>query len=288
MGVRTIGSFLLALGAGVLLAGCSARSTADRAAASNSATRLITLVPSFADDAYAIGAGALLVAVSSYTDAPRAKSLPRVADASSVDDEAIVALRPTVVIGIPAQARLTEPLRRAGIRVVLLADDSFASIFENLRRIGALTGHTREAEATIARLRRDTMRLHARTAYFPHHPSVFVVLGSGPIWTAGAASYISTLIDLAGGTNAADDLHMAYGVYSAEALVRRQPDMLVADAAVHLSGALDREPWRSLSAVRLHRVYDVDPKIIERPGPAYNEGVKWLLNRIAPLASAAP
>lgn len=279
---------MLALGAAALLAGCAARSTADRAAAANSATRLITLVPSFADDAYAIGAGPLLVAVSSYTDAPQATSLPRVADASSVDDEAIVALRPTVVVGIPAQARLTEPLRRAGVRVVLLADDSFASIFENLRRIGALTGHAREAEITIARLRRDTMHLHARTVSFVRHPSVFVVLGSGPIWTAGASSYISTLIDLAGGTNAADDLHMAYGVYSAEALVRRQPDMLVADAAVHLSGALDREPWRSLSAVRLHRVYDVDPKIIERPGPAYNEGVRWLLNRIAPLASAAP
>lgn len=288
MGVRTIGSFVLACGAAVLLAGCAARSAADRSSAPASGTRLITLVPSFADDAYSVGAGPLLVAVSSYTDAPQAKSLPRVADASSVDDEAIVALRPTVVVGIPAQARLTEPLRRAGIRVVLLADDSFGSIFDNLRRIGALTGHTREAEATIARLRRTTARLHARTVSFAHHPSVFIVLGSGPIWTAGAASYISTLIDLAGGTNAANDLHVAYGVYSAEALVRHQPDMLVADAAVHLRGALDREPWRSLSAVRLHRIYDVDPKIIERPGPAYNDGVRWLLHRIAPLAGTAP
>ncbi len=38
-----------------------------------------------------------------------------------------------------------------------------------------------------------------------------------------------------------------------------QPDLLVADAATHLDAALDREPWRSLRAVRLHRVYSVDP-----------------------------
>ncbi len=290
VGMRSLRSFLLACAAVAALAGCTARSSTASSPAASPALpgRVVTLVPSFADDAYAVGAGSQLVAVSSYTDAPQAKALPRVADAASVDDEAIVALRPTLVLGIPAQERLTEPLRHAGIRVVFLADDSYASIFENLQRIGALTGRSREAAVTIARLQRETAQLHARTAAYARHPSVFIVLGSGPIWTAGSASYISTLIALAGGTNAASDLHAAYGVYSAEALVRRQPNVLVADAAVHLSGALDREPWRSLTAVRLHRVYDVDPKIIERPGPGYNQGVRWLVDHLTPLAVATP
>ncbi|HET6274428.1 MAG TPA: helical backbone metal receptor [Candidatus Cybelea sp.] len=281
---------VLACCAAALLTACAARTPARESAPKTPASgaRVVTLVPSFADDAYAIGAGAQLVGVSGFTDAPQAKELPRVADASSVDDEAIVALRPTLIVGIPAQERLTEPLRRAGLHVVYLADDSYASIFENLQRIGELTGHVREARATIARLRRETARLHARTGVFIRKPSVFIVLGSGPIWTAGSASYISTLIALAGGTNAANDLRNAYGVYSAEALLRRQPDMLVADSAVHLGGALDREPWRSLNAVRLKRLYDVDPKIIERPGPAYNKGIRWLVERLTPLAIATP
>jgi iron complex transport system substrate-binding protein len=252
------------------------------------ARRIVTLVPSFADDIYAIGAGSQLVGVSAYTDAPQAKALPRVADASSVDAEAILALRPSVVIGIPAQARLTEPLRRAGVHVVLLSDDSYASIFENLDAIGALTGHQRDAQATISRLRHETARLAARTKKFSRRLSVFVVLGSGPIWTAGASSYISTLIAIAGGTNAADDLHAAYGQYSAEALVRRQPDVLVADRALHLDAVLDREPWRSLRAVALHRVYFVNPDLIERPGPGYNDGIRWLVERLSPLAMATP
>ena len=135
--------------------------------------------------------------------------------------------------------------------------------------IGALTGHRREAAATIARLRRETAQLHARTRAFARNPSVFVVLGSGPIWTAGSNSYIATLIALAGGANAASDLHAAYGQYSAEALLRHQPDVLVADAATHLDAALDREPWRSLRAVRLaSRLLASIPTSSNVPGPS--------------------
>jgi ABC-type Fe3+-hydroxamate transport system substrate-binding protein len=273
-----------------LLCACAAHSTAGNPESSNpgAGRRLVTLVPSFADDVYAIGAGSQLVGVSAFTDSPQAKKLPRVADSSSVDAEAILTLRPSAVIGIPAQARLIEPLRRVGIRVVLLPDDAYESIFENLQRIGVLTGRSREAGAVVARLKRETALLHARTKSYVRRPSVFVVLGSGPIWTAGSDSYITTLIVLAGGTNAASDLHAAYGQYSAEALLRRQPDVLVADAATHLDAELDREPWRSLRAVRLHRVYAVDPDLIERPGPSYNEGLRWLVDHLAPLATATP
>jgi iron complex transport system substrate-binding protein len=281
--MQTIARAALLLVAALIPAAC-ARETA-RDARPTPARRVITLMPSFADDAYAVGAGGSLVGVSAFTDAPGTRALARVADASSVDAEAIVALRPDVVIGIPAQARSTEPLRRAGLRVVLLADDSYASIFENLTAIGRLTGHAREAEAQIARMRSETAVLHARTKTYRRHPSLFVVLGSGPIWTAGEASYISTLIALAGGVNAAAGLRAAYGQYSAEALLRRQPDLLVADAAIRLDAALDREPWRDLTAVKLGRVYDVNPDLIERPGPAYNDGVRWLVERLAPIAA---
>jgi iron complex transport system substrate-binding protein len=269
------------------LTACAAH-TAASGSAPGGTPRVVTLVPSFADDVYALGAASQLVAVSEYTDAPQTAHLPRVADAAGVDAEAILALRPTLVIGIPAQARLTEPLRRAGARVVLLDDNSYERIFENLAAIGALTGHAREARVTIANLRRETAALHARTIEYARHPSVFVVLGSGPIWTAGGSSYIATLITLAGGTNAASDLHAAYGQYSAEALLRRQPDMLVADPATRLGAIADREPWRSLRSVREHHLYYVDPDLIERPGPGYNAGVRWLLERIAPLAAGSP
>jgi ABC-type Fe3+-hydroxamate transport system substrate-binding protein len=267
-------------------AACSSPHSAARSAVGTTHARLVALMPSLAEDLYAIGAGPQVVAVSSFTDDARAKKLPRVADFTSVDTERIVTLHPDVVIGIPAQSRLVAPLRRAGIDVVLLPDDTYDEIFVNLRKIGALAGRQTQAQAVIVRLTRRTMQLHARTRAFTHHPSVFVVLGSGPVWTAGATSYIASLIRIAGGVNAADDLHTAYGEYSPEALLRAQPDAIVTDPAIHLGAVLDREPWRSLHAVENHRIFIVDPAaMIERPGPHYNEGIHWLLERLIPLAT---
>jgi iron complex transport system substrate-binding protein len=247
--------------------------------------RVVALMPSVAEDLYAVGAGSQVVAVSAFTDLPQASNLPRVGDVNGIDAERIVALRPDLVIGIPSQARQVEPLRRAGLRVVLLPDATYAEIFENLRTIGELTGHQAAATATIARLQRETAQLQARTRRFARHPSLFVVLGSGPIWTAGSTSYITTLIELAGGVNAAGDLHAAYSEYSAEALLRAAPDVLISDPAVHLDAVLDREPWRSLRAVALHRVYSMDPRLVLQPGPNYNQGLRWLIDRLTPLAS---
>jgi ABC-type Fe3+-hydroxamate transport system substrate-binding protein len=41
-----------------------------------------------------------------------------------------------------------------------------------------------------------------------------------------------------------------------------------------------------LRAVQAHRVYYVDPDVMERPGPAYNEGLQWLVDRLTPFATA--
>jgi iron complex transport system substrate-binding protein len=248
--------------------------------------RIVALMPSLVEDFFAIGAGPQVVGVSVYSDVPGAKSLPIVADFSSVDAEKIVALHPSVVAGIPAQARLVEPLQRAGIKVVLLSDDTYGDIFANLEAAGTLSGHEREAQRLIKRLEDETAELRARTHAFKRRPSVFVVLGTGPIWTAGKTSYIATLISIAGGRNAADDLNAAYGQYSAEALLRHQPDVIVTDPSVHLGAVLKTEPWRSLNAVQRGRVFTVDPAaMLERPGPNYNEGLRWLVERLTPLAT---
>jgi ABC-type Fe3+-hydroxamate transport system substrate-binding protein len=250
------------------------------------AKRIVTLMPSFAEDLCAIGAGARLVGVSEYSDgAACARGLPRVANFAAVDAERIIALRPDAVVGIPAQAVLTAPLRRAGIPTVFLPDNSYEDIFTDIRRLGAMSAHERQAARVIASLQQRTRALQ-QGARFTHVPSVFVVLQAEPIWTVGPHSYISTLLQLAGARNAVGSLPRAYAQYSAEALVRLQPDAIVAGSDTRLSSLLDREPWRSLRAVRAKHVFILaDPGVLERPGPAYNEGLSWLIEHLRPLAT---
>ncbi len=273
--VRIRAASLVAL---ICLVACATRAPLQRQGG------IVTLVPSFADDAYAIGAGARLAAVSAYTDDPRAKELPRVADAQTVDVETIVTLRPRVVVGIPAQARSVQPLRRAGLRVVLLPDDAYDSIFSDITTIGALAGRRAQAAAVVRRLRAETAALERRTTSYRRRPSVFVVLSSAPIWTAGSSSYIAALIARAGGSDAAT-MSAAYGEYSAEALLAQQPDVIVADRSAQLPSLLTREPWRSLRAVGRHRVYEIDSDLLERPGPRYNDAIRWFIDRLQPIAT---
>ncbi len=240
--------------------------------------RIVSLIPSLTEDLFAIGAGPSVVGVSQYTDYPRAAAaLPVVAGFASIDAEKTVALHPDVVVGIEAQYTQAAEVRKAGIRTVLLRDDGFDDIFRDIESLGLLTGRLDAARALDDRLRSRTLALMRTVRKRERAPSVFVVLGVGPIYTVGDASFIGKLIHLAGGTNAAA-IGAPYGAFSAEALVAAQPDIIVADPAVQLQSVLDRPPWNALRAVRAGRVaYLSDPAILERPGPRYNDGLAWLI-----------
>lgn len=240
--------------------------------------RIVSLIPSLTEDLFALGAGANVVAVSEYTNyPPAAKRLPRVASFSSVDAERIVALHPDLIVAIPSQAALVAPLLRAKLPVEILRDDTLDDIFTTIRRLGSLLGRTGEAAALERRMRAETVRLE-RTVDRAYAPRVFVVLDVEPIYTVGRRSYISTLIEMAGGRNAVQ-LDAAYPRYNSEALLELQPDVIVADPLVGLRAVIEREPWRSLEAVKRGRLgYIPDPGILLHPSPRYNEGLRWLID----------
>jgi len=271
--------------AAALLSAC-AQSPKSGAATVSHAKRIVTLMPSFAEDLCALGAGSQLVGVSEYSEsATCARGKPRVANFAAVDVERIIALRPDAVVAIPAQRVLTAPLRRTGIATAYMPDDSYGDIFTDIRQLGAISGRPRQAANVIAALQQRTQDLR-RSEHFAYRPRVFVLLQAQPIWTVGPQSYISTLLQLAGARNAVVALPRPYAQYSAEALLRLQPDAIVAGGDTGLGGLLDREPWRSLRAVREKRVFILaDPDVLERPGPNYNEGLSWLIEHLRPLTA---
>jgi ABC-type Fe3+-hydroxamate transport system substrate-binding protein len=270
----TLLAFVLALCACCVPASCFA-----------APNRIVSLIPSITEDLFAIGAGPQVVAVSQFTDYPAsAARLPAVASFLSVDAERIVRLHPDLVVGITAQGSLVADLRRAGVHVELLHNDSFDDLFSTLARLGNLSGHPREAAALAASLRAQTARL-VRSVPRGTRPKTFVVLGTAPLFTVGDGSYIAHLIGLAGGVNASG-LRDAYARYSAEALLARQPDVIVADTYSGVRAVLNEPPWNALRAIRNGRLYVLqDAAILERPGPRYNLGLAWLIGRLHPNAA---
>lgn len=262
--------------AGSLALGLSAASAAPAPAAKQ---RVVSLIPSLTEDLFAVGAGAKVVGVSAYTDyPPAARHLPVVGSFASVNAERIVELRPDLVLGIASQSTLVRDLARSGIPTMLLRDDTLADVYANLQTVGAVTGRAAAAAGLVARLKARTAALVRTAKRSGPAPSVFVVLGTSPVFTVGKGSYIASLITLAGGRNATDDIAAPYARYSAEALVARQPDVLVVDPDIGFPNVINTTPWSALRAVRLHHVYTLpDAAILERPGPRYNDGLAWLI-----------
>jgi iron complex transport system substrate-binding protein len=239
--------------------------------------RIVSLIPSLTEDLFALGAGSTVVAVSEYTDyPPPARKLPRISTAFNVDAERVVALHPDVVLGIPSQAGMAAPLVRAHLRVELIRNDTFDDIFTTLTRLGKLLGRETAASALERRLRAQTTAL-LRSVNERRHPRVFVVLDTTPLYTAGKGSYINTLLEMAGATNVAT-IRTPYAQYSAETVVADQPDLILADRNAGFDRVLQNEPWRSLRAVKNGNVaYIPKDQALLRPGPRYNEGLKWLI-----------
>ncbi len=244
------------------------------------AARIVSLIPSLTEDLFAIGAGAQVVGVSVFTTYPPAATrLPAVASFTSLDAERVARLHPDLVVGIPSQAGLAGDLRRLGLRLEFLADDSYDDLFRSLARLGSLTGHVAQAGAVAGRLRARTAAL-VRTVPRGPRPRTFVALGVAPIFTVGDGSYIARLIALAGGRNASG-VTTPYARYSPEALLAAQPDAIVADRSSGIDRVLGEPPWNALRAVRAGRVYVLDDAaILERPGPRYNDGLAWLIARL--------
>ncbi len=224
-----------------------------------------------------------LVADTTYDDFPAgARSLPHVADLVNVDLERLSALRPSVVIALHDQEREAAPISsRLGVPVAYLPNRNLDDLFTDIARVGELCG-TPDAAASLSR------SLHARLAVvaqqaarYPTHPKVLFLLDL-PGFTAGAQSFLSDLIRLAGGVNVAGHIQEAYPDLSAESLLAMDPQVIVVAKEVRFGSSIQSsEPWRSISAVKSGRILrPPSDDILERNGPRIVDGLEWLVRSI--------
>jgi iron complex transport system substrate-binding protein len=238
--------------------------------------RIVSLAPALTEDLFAIGAGSSVVGVDAYSSRPAAaRRLPRVGGLREVNAEAVLALHPDLVVGIPYEAPHLADLERAGLRTRTLRLDSLDDDFEAIRVLGALTGRDEAARALVGEIRARLAATSRRAAEHPRR-TAFVVLGSGR--TAGRGSYIDQLLGLANLENVAHD-DTLWPTYSPEQLLVEQPDVIVvADPGPPLTG----EPWQRLAAVRAGRIVRIPEDDLLRPGPRVADVLDALVSEARP------
>ncbi len=246
------------------------------------ATRIVALAPHLAELVFAAGAGDRLVGASAYTDyPPAATSVPVVSDAFTVDQEQLALLEPDLVLawrsGTPA--RLVDELRRQGYRVIQIETRGLADIAAALERIGGLTGREAEASRTA-----ETFSAHLAGLRQEHVTdetvSVFYQVSARPLYTVGGDHYIGEIIELCGGRNVFAALPELAPAVDVEAVVSRDPQVLLAGSA---DGSLPFDDWArfpGLAANRYGNHFVVDADAIGRPSLRLVDAARAVCERL--------
>lgn len=254
--------------------------------------RIVSLVPSASEILFALGAQERLVGVTDFCDfPPAARQKPRVGGMVAPSLEAIVALRPDVVVVTPAgnSDETLAQLERLRVPIFAVNPTGVGEALDLIGRLGALAGRPAEATRITAALARRIQEVKARVAPLPR-PRVLYVVWPEPLIVPGRGSVVSELIELAGGQSVTADGGQGYPRYSVEAALAKSPEVILLARHGVQARALGREPWdrlSSLPAVRAGRIHAVDGDVLHRYGPRMVDGLEELARLLHPDAARA-
>ena len=241
--------------------------------------RIVSTAPALTEMLFAVGAGARVVGVTDFCTWPaEARRLPRIGGAINPNLEAVLALRPDLVVLYGAHPALREFCRRHTIPVADVYCDTWATITNAIARIGALTGHAAEAAALRAGMTRRWEAVRTRAAgRAPLRVLLCGGRGAGPVaacMTMNGASFVSEALAVAGGSNVFAGVAGSYPEVAAEAIMARAPEAIVelrpGEALTASACERLRREWSTLAstpAVRGQRVFFVTNDFALIPGP---------------------
>src|SRR5207237_7909635 len=107
------------------------------------AQRVVTLAPSLSEVVLALGAQDRLVGVTRFDDDPRTEKLPRIGGYNDPQPEAVLAVKPDLVLAEPAPANRgpVETVARLGVAVEAFPLSAVADIEDAIKGIAELLGH---------------------------------------------------------------------------------------------------------------------------------------------------
>lgn len=262
--------------------------------------RIVSTAPSATEILYALGLGDRVVGVTTYCHYPaEAEKKPKIGSYLYPNLEAIVGLRPDLVVSEVAGVRRSERLAALHLNVLDYDDSTLAGIYDAIHRIGAAAGAPDRANALCAEMRASLEAIRAKTARFPRRRMLFLV-GRTPgrledMIAVGRASYLNELIEIAGGANVFSASPAGYAKIPLEELLARNPEVIVDMGEMSDTTGVTEARKRAvvalwgrypaLAAVREHRVYAAASDIFVVPGPRVVDAARALARMLHPEAA---
>jgi iron complex transport system substrate-binding protein len=251
--------------------------------------RIVSIAPSITETLYALGAGERLAGDTDYCDdPPEAKTKPHVGAPLNPSLEAILALKPDLVIATAINRRETVlALERLGIPVYGTDPRSVEGTVDSIEALGELIGAGREGKMLVTQLRARLEELRRRLAGRPPKRVLFVVW-EDPLISTGPHTFLADALRRAGAESVVETTQ-DWPKLSLEEAVRLQPEALVFASAGggagtdDFDGLRERPGWRELDAVKQGRIAVVSDAL-NRPAPGIVAAIEQLARQLHPEA----
>ena len=217
--------------------------------------KVVALTPHAAELAYSAGAGSKLVGVTQESDYPEpVKSLPKIGSYVQINLEAIIKLKPDLVIAWQdgGQAPLIQALRKAGIPVFMSHPLAPQDIATEIHALGVLNGTPNIAKQNTAPFRLYLQTL-AQSPKTPAVNSVFLV-GYNPIYAISNNSFLGKMLQMCGANNVFGHIQQPAFTLNPEALL--QQPLQVA----FISGKSELKQWQGFysKAAKPPKLYSIN------------------------------
>ncbi|GAB7387044.1 ABC transporter substrate-binding protein [Bacillaceae bacterium] len=248
--------------------------------------RIVSIIPSATETAFALGLGEKIVGVSAWDNYPEeVKKLEKVGGLD-VNVEKVVSLQPDLVLAHVSNGKSVEALRKAGVKVLVTDAKSLAETFAAIRLIAQATGTQEEAEALIRKMQRERDEVIRAVADIPAEKRPKVWLEVSPeLHTAGQGTFLHELVKLAGGQNVASDLQ-GWVQVNEEKVIAANPDVIFVTYGYYVQEAAEqvkqRKSWQVVNAVKNGRVYELHSDLVDRPGPRITQGLRQIASLLHP------
>ena len=247
--------------------------------------RIVSLNPSTTELVFAIGAGRRLVGRTTFDRWPDAAiAVADLGPGLRPNVEAVLAARPDLVLLYASDDNrdAARRIRAAGVATAAYRVDRIADFRRVTLALGALTGESLAARATVDSVDATIARVRAATASLPR-PSVFWPLYDQPLLATGGGSFLNELIDVAGGRNVYAFMAEPSPRITVEDLLKRDPEVILLSPESRARYVADPR-WRALRAVRENRLLAVDTTVVYRPGPRLGEAARSIAQLLQPGA----
>lgn len=244
--------------------------------------RAVSLAPNLTENIFAVGAGEKLVGVTTFCNYPaEAQKIQKVGDTINPNMETIIALKPDIVFVSTASQieAFTKTLEQQKIAVFVTNPKDLEGVYRNLYQLGEIFGTADKTRDLVEELKRRVAEVEARTENVSD-VKVFVQISEEPLYTIGKDSFITEIINRAGGVSVTADVPTAYTLFSKETALALNPEAII------LSDSEDNtEPNKvfvNSPAAKNGKIFRINPDIISRPGPRIADALEQIARDLHP------